>query len=148
MTPAAPLRDRLQALGAFADELEAPGFDAGRWHDSEVRQTPDGEVRTMPWFELSERAEAFTRAAAGNGWVQPFDWMAWIETYEGKALRDDRGALADAMPDQLQHLLTAVIRAERFSEGSIEWAFQSGLMAAIARRARTLADGLAETPHA
>jgi hypothetical protein len=82
MTPAAPLRDRLQALGAFVDELEAPGFDAGRWHDSEVRQTPDGEVRTMPWFELSERAEAFTRAAAGNGWVQPFDWMAWIQTDE------------------------------------------------------------------
>jgi len=49
---------------------------------------------------------------------------------------------------EAQHLLTAVVRAERFSEGSLEWAFQSGLMAAIARRARTLADGLAETPHA
>jgi hypothetical protein len=35
-----------------------------------------------------------------------------------------------------------VIRAERFSDGSLEWAFQSGLMAAIARRAKTLADGM------
>lgn len=98
----------------------------------------------MPWFELSERAEAFTRAAAGNGWVQPFDWMAWIETDQGKALRDDRGALAVATPDQLQRLLTAIIRAERFSDGSLDWAFQSGLMAAIARRAKTLADGIAD----
>jgi uncharacterized protein DUF6508 len=142
MTPGAPLRDRLHALGAFADELEAPDFDSGRWHDSEVRQTPDGQVRTMPWFELSERAEAFTRAAAGNGWVQPFDWMAWIETDEGRSLRDDRNALAEATPEQLEHLLTAIIRSERFSDGSLEWAFQSGLMAAIARRAGALADDI------
>lgn len=142
MTEGAPLRARLEALAAFADELEAPDFDAGHWHDSEARHTPDGEVRTMPWFELSERAEAFSRAAAGNGWVQPFDWMTWMETHEGKALRGDRRALAEATPDQLQRLLTAVIRAERFSDGSLEWAFQTGLMAAIARRAGTLADGM------
>jgi hypothetical protein len=147
MTEEPDLRSRLAALAAFADELGAPDFDAGHWHDSEVRHTADGEVRTMPWYELSNRAEAFTRAAAGNGWVQPFDWMAWMETAEGKSLRDDRAALADATPDQLQHLLTALIRAERFSDGSLEWAFQSGLMAAIARRARTLA-GLDATPDA
>jgi hypothetical protein len=34
----------------------------------------------MPWFEPSERADAFTRTAVGNGWVQPFDWMTWVET--------------------------------------------------------------------
>lgn len=146
MTQGAHLRDRLQAIAAFADELEAPDFDAGRWHDSEVRQTPDGEVRTMPWFEPSERADAFIRTAVGNGWVRPFDWMAWVETDEAQALRDDRQALAAATPDDLQHLLTAIIRAERFSDGSIEWAFRSGLMAAIARRARTLGGGLTQTP--
>ena len=148
MTQSATLRDRLEAIAAFADELEAPGFDPGRWHDSEVRQTPDGEVHTMPWFEPSERADAFIRTATGNDWVRPFDWMTWVETAEAKALRDDRQALAAATPDDLQHLLTAIIRAERFSDGSLEWAFQSGLMAAIARRARTLADGLNETPAA
>jgi len=142
------LRSRLEALAAFADELAAPDFDAGHWHDSEVRQTSDGEVRTMPWFELSDRAGAFARTAAGNGWVQPFDWMAWLDTDEAKALRDDRAVLASATPAQLQHLLTAVIRSERFSDGSLEWAFQSGLMAAIARRARTLAGGLAATSNA
>ena len=142
------LRTRLDALAAFAHELASPDFYAGRWHDSEVRQTPDGEVRTMPWFELSERANAFTRAAAGNGWVQPFDWMAWVETDEAKALRDDRDALANATPEQLQQLLTAIIRSERFNDGSLEWAFQSGLMAAIARRARTLSRALGATPNA
>lgn len=148
MTQSTPLRDRLQAIAAFADELEAPEFDAGNWHDSEARQTPDGEVHTMPWFQPSERADAFIRTASDNGWVQPFDWMAWVETAEAKALRDDRQALATATSDDLQRLLTAIIRAERFSDGSLEWAFQSGLMAAIARRARTLADGPSKTPTA
>jgi uncharacterized protein DUF6508 len=157
VTPQADLRARLEAIGAFADELEAADFDAGTWHDSERAEPADiaereveheGEVWTMPWFELSERAEAFVRTAAGNGWVQPFDWMAWVQTDEARALRDDRASLARATPDQLQRLLTAVIRAERFSEGSLEWAFDSGLMATIARRATTLAQELAVTPDA
>ena len=146
MTTSDDLRARLEAIGAWADELESPDFDGGHWHDSEPTPTPDGDVWTMPWFELSERADAFVRTAAGNGWVQPFGWMAWVETDEGKALRDDRDALAHATPDQLRRLLTAVIRADRFSEGSLHWAFDSGLMAAIARRARTLADEIGATP--
>src|SRR4051812_23808649 len=54
------LRARLEALAGFTKELEAPDFDAGHWHDSEVRQTPDGEIRTMPWFELSGRGGVHT----------------------------------------------------------------------------------------
>lgn len=135
------LRSRLRGLAAFADELESPGFDAGHWHDSEPTAA-DPDVITMPWYELSERALAFVRAIGANGWVEPFDWMAWAETAEGKALRDDRDALAQASPDQLQRLLTTLVRADRFSEGTLGWAFESGLMAAIARRAEKLAAAL------
>lgn len=145
MTTTGDLAARLAALAAFADELDALDFDAGDWHDSEVRHTPEGDVRTMPWFEPSERAEAFLAAAAGNGWIEPFDWMTWVDTDEAKALRDDRDVLAAATPDQLQRLLTAIVRAERFSDGSLEWAFETGLMAAIARRAAALIADLATT---
>jgi len=133
------LRQRLAAIGAFADELESPDFDPGQWHDSERRQTADDEVWTMPWFELSDRAEAFLAAIRANGWIEPFDWMDWAQTDEATALRDDRAALGRATLDQLQRVLTAVVRAERFSDGTLEWAFDSGLMAAIARRAQALA---------
>ena len=37
--------------------------------------------------------------------------------------------------------MTWLVRAERFSDGGLESAFESGLLAAIARRAATLADG-------
>jgi hypothetical protein len=80
----AHLPARLAALRAFAEELESPDFDAGHWYDSERRQTPDGDVWTMPWFEPSDRARAFIGASGANGWVEPFDWMTWAETDESK----------------------------------------------------------------
>ena len=41
-------------------------------------------------------------------------------------------------PEQLGWLLTAIVRSDRFVEGSIEGAFASGLLARIARRAAAL----------
>jgi hypothetical protein len=48
--------------------------------------------------------------------------------------------LAGATPDQLSRLATALLRQDRFSEGSLGADFASGLMAAIARRAAVLAE--------
>jgi hypothetical protein len=142
MLPGMPdLRSRLLALAVFVDELDAPDFDAGHWHPMAPTRD-DPSVSTMPWYELSDRALAFVGAVGANGWVEPFDWMAWAQTEEGTALREDRDALADATPDQLQRLLTTLIRADRFSEGTLGWAFETGLMAAIARRAEALAAAL------
>lgn len=137
----ADLRSRLEALATFVDELEAPDFDAGHWHPIAASRA-DPDVSTMPWFELSDRANAFLDAVRGNGWVEPFDWMAWAQTAEGKALREDREALDTASAEDLKRLLTTLIRADRFSEGTIAWAFESGLMAAISQRAGTLATTL------
>ena len=67
-----------------------------------------------------------------------FDWGSWLQTPEGAALWDDPAALAAATPDQLEMLLTAIIRSDRFVEGSIAGAFESGLLVRIARRAGVL----------
>jgi hypothetical protein len=45
---------------------------------------------------------------------------------------------AIATPDQLTELLTAIIRSDRFVEGSIAGAFDSGLLGRIACRAAVL----------
>lgn len=128
---------QLRAIGAFADELEAAGFDAGRWHPSEPTRE-DPAVVTMPWFELSPRALAFVTALGGI--LVPFDWPTWAQTDEAQALHGDRSVLAAATPEQLSKLVTAMIREDRFVEGALGASFDSGLMAAIARRAETLAD--------
>ena len=130
------LGTRLAAIGAFADELAAPGFHAGRWHASEPTPS-DPDVWSVGWYELSERAEAFVRALGGI--VEPFDWPTWLPTPEAQALYHDRAALAAATPDDLSKLATAILRSDRFHEGAIGEAFDVGVMAAIARRAAALA---------
>ncbi len=69
-----------------------------------------------------------------------FDWPTWARTPEAQALHDDRPTLAAATPGQLKKLVTAVVREDRFNEGALGGSFESGLMAAIARRAAALAD--------
>jgi Family of unknown function (DUF6508) len=64
--------------------------------------------------------------------------MTWLGTEEGQALRDRPEAVAQATTEQLAMLLTAIVRSDRFVEGSIAGAFESNLLARIARRAAVL----------
>jgi hypothetical protein len=131
-------RYRLEALAAVLPIVEAPDFEAGRWHDSERR--PD-DVWTMPWYELSPAAESYVRAVGESGMMLTgFDWPSWAKTPEAKALHGDREVLARATPDELAMLLTALIREDRFNEGALGDSFDSGIMTAIARRAKELAE--------
>jgi Family of unknown function (DUF6508) len=136
-TPEPERRYRLDALAAALPIVEAPDFEAGQWHDSEKR---DDGVWTMPWYELSPAAESFLRAVGESGlMLTGFDWPSWAKTPEAVALHGDREVLAKATPDQLAMLLTALIRENRFNEGALGDSFESGIMTAIARRAKELA---------
>ena len=129
---------RFEPLAAMLPALEAADFEAGRWHDSERRAD---DVWTMPWYELGPTADAYLRAVGESGlmWTG-FDWPSWAKTPEAIALHGDREALARATPDQLAKLLTALIREDRFNEGALGDSFESGIMTAIARRAKELAE--------
>ena len=119
----------LRALADLVPVLEAPDADFGHW----FRPPPKDGVLSMGWYELGPAGEAFRAAAAG--WILPgFDWRAWLETEEGSGLPKPE-AVAAATPEQLAMLLTAIVRSDRFVEGSIAGAFESGLLAAICRRA-------------
>ena len=73
------------------------------------------------------------------GWVKPFDWVEWKETDEAAQLRDDPDVLANATSEQLQKLLTVIIRQDRFVEGSLAEHFKSGFIDQIIDRAAALA---------
>jgi len=135
MTPTE--RDRLRALAAFEPVLTAPDFTIGRWITTE----PDANgVRQMPWFEYSPAADELRRIAASNGWVVPFDWMAWVTTPDAQRLIADPRLVAGATTGDLVKLLTAIIRGDRFSEGELAGAYESGMLLAIVRRAEVLAN--------
>jgi hypothetical protein len=127
--------DRLRALSDLVPILEAPDPDIGRW----VWPAPRDGVQTLGWFEPGAAVEAWRAALVRGHWIVPgFAWPAWLGTDRGLALRDDPAALETATAMELAWLLTAIIRSDRFTEGSIEGAFRSGLVLRIARRAAQL----------
>jgi hypothetical protein len=130
------LAERLRALADLVPLLEsAAAAEFGRWDVP----SPKGGVHSLGYYVFGPVGEAFLAAVRHNGWVVTgFAWPAWLETDEGRALRDRPDAVAAAGPEDLARLLTAIIRSDRFVEGSIAGAFESGLLARIARRAAVL----------
>jgi hypothetical protein len=127
--------DRLRALADVLPLLETADADFGHW---ELPPSRDG-VHSLGWFEFGPTADSWRAAVARGDWIViGFDWRTWLATAEGQALRDEPDAVASATPEQLAWLLTAIVRSDRFVEGSIEGAFSSGLLARISRRALAL----------
>lgn len=137
MDAAAPLmsKDSLRALAAHFDRLSEPNLDSG--HIVEPRRRSDG-VGVIGYARLSEASNAFLDDAIAAGWVRPFDWVVWMTTPEGRRLLSDQSSIASATADQLSKVLTAHVRRDRFADGTLLEAFESGLMRAIAARAAVL----------
>lgn len=131
------LAQGLQKLAEFSESFDTKGFQFGEMIISD-RQTG---ALVMPYYCFSDEADAFVTACYDYGWVlTDFDWGAWLNSPEGIELRKNHNSIARATPDQIAKLLTCLIRQERFSDGTLAAAFESGVLTAIARRAMTLAD--------
>lgn len=130
--------DALAALAAFLPEFEAPEFRFGEW---DAPKRGKNGVIELGGFNISSVAEDFLRTCEELGWVQwpHFDWVTWMSSPEARGLRDDPLTIERASAEQLSRLLTVLIRGERFSEGSLGAASESGLLVRILRRIATLA---------
>lgn len=126
--------ERLAALASFLPSFTEPGLTFGGWAGG----TEQAGVIAMPWFEPSGEADRFVKVAYDYGFVRDFDWMEWRQTDEAIALRDDPSALSTASEGDLAMLITALVRSDRFCEGALEAAFDSGLLTRIVERARQL----------
>lgn len=125
---------RLERLARWLPELESGALDFGRWEGGD--RQPDGSL-TMPYFTFSPRGLELVRDLP----VEPFDWPRWLETDEAQGLLADQAKIATATAEQLVQLSTALVRSNRFSEGSLASAFQNGQLLAIVRRAAALSGG-------
>ncbi len=132
------LAARLERIGRHVDVLQAPDFSFGDWAPTE--HYADGSI-SMPWYQPSSAAEDFLTDA--RALVHPFDWPTWADSADGKRLLAHPAAVASASAEELGMLLTTYIRAERFGDGNLAAAFDSGMLTAIARRASVLAVELA-----
>ena len=118
--------------------LESPDFSFGDW--APTTTYADGSI-AMPWYEPSTEAEAFL--ADARALVTPFDWPSWASGEDGQRLLGHPDAVASATADDLGKLLTTYVRSERFGDGNLAAAFDSGMLTAIVRRASVLAGELA-----
>jgi hypothetical protein len=125
-------RARLARLARWLPELEKPGFDFGRWAGGD--RTANGAIQ-MPYFDFSARALELLRDMP----VEVLDWGTWLQTDEAKSLLADHALIGSATAEQIVKLSTALVRGDRFSEGTLAWAFKSGLLVALVRRAGVLA---------
>lgn len=136
---ATPSAAQLRSLAACEGRLRAPGFTPGRWHDLERRS--DGALH-MPWFEHSPDMRALVAAMVAAIPELDRDWMSWAATSRGRQLLEDPGLVYGASPVELASLVTACVRGDRFTEGSLAEAVERGTLAAIFSRADELARSL------
>jgi hypothetical protein len=126
---------RLQALAAFLPMFDSPDFVFGHWE--QPGPEPDG-TKHFPYFVLSPEAESFFAEVGRGGWIiAGFDWKAWNVTPEAVGLRRGDG-FARAMPIALARVLTALVRANRFVDGTLAEAHETGLLRRIVARAASL----------
>lgn len=124
--------ERLKALAKFAPLFASPDFEFGHWN-------PPTAGWCLPDYEFSETASSFVHTAYDLDWVlRDFDWGAWQDTDEARRFCDDPRAVAEASAEQLAKLLTLYIRGDRFCDGALAGAFESGLLSAIVNRAAAL----------
>jgi hypothetical protein len=94
---------------------------------------------------MGDPAVRFVETAYHLGWVVVgLDWSEWLQTKAARRLRDDPKMLAQATPEQLAYLLTACIRQDRFVEGALGAAFESGLLTRILERAAAILSDMGE----
>ena len=125
-----------EAWDELANALRAVEEQASHatWHGGEqVVTVADGVERVatqVPYPVYSDAVERFRRALTGVGALVVFGWMRWdgLERYR-RAADVAAAPVADAA-----RLVTAILRSERFGDGSIEAALDSGLLTAAARR--------------
>lgn len=134
-----PTPESLRALATWEPLFAAPGFSAGHWFESEPR---DDGVFQMSYFIYAAAVESFVREAHDRGLVVDFDWPRWAGTAKARRYAENPGLVANAGAADLVRLLTTVVRNDRFCEGALAAAFESGLVLAITRRAGELAQGI------
>jgi hypothetical protein len=133
--PEAMIALELGGLARFADIFSAPGFSFGQWSQAE---TLANGLIVLPGYNLSDEGRSFHKTVYELGWVTRFQWSEWMETPTAKALFANAAGVAKASVEDLRCMLTALVRGERFCEGTLANAFKQGILTAIVQRARVL----------
>jgi hypothetical protein len=96
----------------------------------------DGTIAGLPWIDYEGPIASFWRIIHRLGLTCPgFDWQTWLdEPRASGAIPLDPQLVARHSTEDLCRYLTALERAERFSEGTWRAALDSGIFEAVLSR--------------
>jgi hypothetical protein len=115
-------------LWMIADALPA-GADQVTW------QRPEhGEPLYFPFPLYSDAVNELQTLVYELGLISSFDWMSWPGTQRYTA----GTGIASARAAEAARLMTAIIRGERFCDGTVAEALRDGTLATVLARARKL----------
>ncbi len=118
------------AVDALSGETTYATWAGGEVVDTVVVDGVEEPVTQMPYPQYTDVVERVLRAIGACGFVVPFAWPDW----DGLQRYPDGAGLADAPVADAVRMLTAIVRSERFGDGSIAGALERGtLQAAVAR---------------
>jgi len=120
---------QIDAILKYLPVFEKPDYQFGRWVE------PEGQ---FPYFSFSPEVDEFIGTLHEQNMIIPFDWRRW--SAEVKRYQSDPAALETADLLTLRKLLTAHVRADRFTEGHLANVFESGHITAILRRLKQIRD--------
>ena len=126
-----PLQERLEALTAFGPVMAADGF--------KVRcDVPVAEPGIYLGVAYSDEICRFIEMVYECGWVRALRWSEWAGSTYGRRMMEDSTAMASANADDLTYVLTTCVRADRFCDGYLGDAFDTGVIARVVARAETM----------
>lgn len=130
-----PTSADLLAVCTFARRFEEPDFVAGTW--TPPSKGDDGVIQVGYWV-ASEDVAAWEQALYEHHVVIPFDWSEPAWARQMRRYYEDPDLLESADLATVRQVLTALVRAERFSEGTLAEAFEAGVPQAAMRRLQDL----------
>ncbi len=120
----------------FVVKFGEPDFEFGAWGGG---QTNDG-VTQLPYFAFSADAQGFVSAAYQGNWVRgDIIWHGDEERKRYARLTSEPGGIETANVDEIAHVLTTLIRGDRFNEGMLASAFEHGIVGRVLARVAVLA---------
>jgi hypothetical protein len=120
------------AVDALNEEREHARWEGGEQVDTTAVDGVQRPVYQMPYVIYSEAVNRIVQSLYELGAVVPFNWHEWegVQRY-----RMGHGLEAAPVSDAVR-LLTAIIRADRFTEGTIAVTLEDGTLPAALQRLR------------
>jgi O-acetyl-ADP-ribose deacetylase len=107
---------------------------------AESLYTEDTEHLTFTPFDYSPELVRFIETLYEQNFIIVFDWPSWHD--EASRYMDDPDLVAQADLQILRKLLTAHVRADRFTDGHLAEMIDLGHLLAILKRLQAIRDGL------